>query len=82
MDINLFYVDPTEQISDEVQRACRRCPVREDCLEQAIKRNEYGFWGGTTEKDRRAIKRKRAKSRLPSGGRENRSAQRTSSIMY
>lgn len=39
---------------------CARCPVRDPCLEQALATGEtYGIWGGTTERDRRSIRRKR-----------------------
>ena len=39
---------------------CDLCPVREDCLEFALRtRQRYGIWGGTTEKERRAILRRR-----------------------
>lgn len=31
---------------------CDRCEVREPCLESAIHNDEYGVWGGTTEKER------------------------------
>lgn len=35
------------------------CPLREDCLIFALTNNEkYGVWGGTTEQDRKAIRKK------------------------
>ncbi len=37
---------------------CNVCPVREECLEHALATNErFGIWGGTTEKERRALTR-------------------------
>lgn len=37
-----------------------RCPVLEDCLNYAIANGErYGVWGGTSERERRRIKRQR-----------------------
>ena len=37
---------------------CATCPVREDCLDHALATNErFGVWGGTTEKQRRALSR-------------------------
>lgn len=40
---------------------CSRCPVREQCLEDALARDErFGIWGGKSERERRAIKRQRA----------------------
>jgi len=37
---------------------CGICPVREDCLNNALETNErYGVWGATTEKQRRKLSR-------------------------
>lgn len=39
---------------------CAGCPVRELCLEQALANNEqHGIWGGTSERQRRRIRRER-----------------------
>ena len=40
---------------------CNSCPVKSDCLEAALETNEPGIWGGTSSRQRRAIKRARAK---------------------
>ena len=38
---------------------CRRCPVRERCLDEALRRREsYGIWGGCTEQERRDLLRR------------------------
>ncbi|MET9339301.1 WhiB family transcriptional regulator [Nonomuraea sp. NPDC003804] len=43
------------------KQICRRCSVRTECLDYAIEHNElFGIWGGTSERDRRRIKRHRA----------------------
>jgi WhiB family redox-sensing transcriptional regulator len=46
---------------DHAKSICARCPVRACCLEYALTpgRNVEGIWGGTTDEDRAAIKRKR-----------------------
>ncbi|MEU3720769.1 WhiB family transcriptional regulator [Streptomyces californicus] len=37
---------------------CRRCPLQDSCLEGALERGEeFGVWGGTDERDRRAMRR-------------------------
>lgn len=36
--------------------ACTRCPVQGDCLRHAIDIEPYGVWGGSTEKEREAIR--------------------------
>ena len=39
---------------------CRSCPVRTECLADALdNRVEYGVWGGMTERERRALLRRR-----------------------
>lgn len=39
------------------RRVCATCPVTEECLEFALLTNAEGVWGGTSEKQRRTIKR-------------------------
>lgn len=40
---------------------CRRCRVREECLEYALDlRDPHGVWGGLNEMERRAVLRQRA----------------------
>src|ERR1700722_3210949 len=39
-----------------VQRECARCPVREQCFESGWD-DEYGVWGGSSEKQRRDWKK-------------------------
>ncbi|WP_435279797.1 WhiB family transcriptional regulator [Streptomyces sp. 1222.5] len=39
---------------------CNGCPVRTECLAHALDhRIEYGVWGGMTERERRALLRRR-----------------------
>jgi WhiB family redox-sensing transcriptional regulator len=39
---------------------CMGCPVRTECLAEALDNQmEWGVWGGMTERERRAILRKR-----------------------
>jgi WhiB family redox-sensing transcriptional regulator len=46
----------------EAKIACSMCPVQNECLEYALKENVLGIWGGTTERDRQAIRRKAKKA--------------------
>ncbi len=41
------------------KKICKDCPYRVECLVFAIKNNEMGIWGGTTEHERSLLKRKR-----------------------
>ena len=39
---------------------CMSCPVRTECLAEALdKRINFGVWGGMTERERRALLRRR-----------------------
>lgn len=45
----------------EAKAICKECDVREECLEYAFKNGERrGIWGGTSERERRQIRKQRA----------------------
>lgn len=45
------------QFADEAKKICRRCPVRQECLDYALRNKErFGVWGGFTELERRRLK--------------------------
>jgi WhiB family redox-sensing transcriptional regulator len=37
---------------------CGACPIAVACLTYALKNHELGIWGGTTEEQRRALRRR------------------------
>lgn len=41
------------------KRVCGGCEHRAQCLEEGIAGDEWGVWGGFTQSERRAIKRRR-----------------------
>jgi WhiB family redox-sensing transcriptional regulator len=44
------------------RKVCAQCPVRQGCLESAIRdREEYGIWGGVSERERRKLYEPRGK---------------------
>ena len=44
--------------SNEAKAICNECPVKVACLEYAISSNQdSGVWGGTTEEERKSIRR-------------------------
>jgi len=44
----------------EARSVCTGCPVRLDCLAEALdNRLDFGVWGGMTERERRALRRRR-----------------------
>jgi len=61
LQLAVFYPDPDNEA--DVARAlevCAGCAVRDACLDQALTRRETtGIWGGTTERERRRILRRR-----------------------
>ncbi len=55
----LFF--PSDGAGVEVaRRICASCPVKQECLEYALRnRIDHGVWGGTSERERRRILRRR-----------------------
>lgn len=46
---------------DKAKQVCGECPVKVDCLQYALDTNQdSGIWGGTSEEERRAIRRRLA----------------------
>jgi WhiB family redox-sensing transcriptional regulator len=44
----------------DAKAVCKSCPVLAQCLAEALdNRTEFGVWGGMTERERRALLRKR-----------------------
>lgn len=41
----------------QAKAVCASCPVRLECLEYALKSGAIGIWGGTTETQRRRMRR-------------------------
>ena len=45
---------------EKAKKICQACPVKDTCLEYALKnRVDHGVWGGTSERQRRRILRAR-----------------------
>jgi WhiB family redox-sensing transcriptional regulator len=67
-DPELFFpigtTGPAAQQVDEAKAVCRRCDVRTECLQWALETGQdAGVWGGTSEEERRALKRRGARAR-------------------
>lgn len=57
---SLFFPEQGETNSAEMaKQVCARCPVSRECLEYAIVNEVFGVWGGTTERERRRIRKRR-----------------------
>ncbi len=50
----------TGAAQNRAKAVCLACPVRTECLSDALdNRVEFGVWGGMTERERRALLRRR-----------------------
>jgi WhiB family redox-sensing transcriptional regulator len=68
-DPELFFpIGTTGPAATQVEQAkvvCRRCTVVEDCLTWALETaQESGVWGGASEDERRALRRRRVRARV------------------
>ncbi|WP_369166586.1 WhiB family transcriptional regulator [Streptomyces sp. R28] len=62
-DPDLFYPigtsGPMLLQTEQAKEVCRRCSVREQCLRWALDTEQFiGVWGGTSENERRALRRR------------------------
>ncbi|MEU4985464.1 WhiB family transcriptional regulator [Streptomyces sp. NPDC021969] len=67
-DPDLFFpigtTGPAALQTEQAKAVCRTCPVREQCLRWALDTGQtLGVWGGTSELERRALKRREAARR-------------------
>ncbi|MER6163006.1 WhiB family transcriptional regulator [Streptomyces violaceorubidus] len=67
-DPDLFFpigtTGPAALQTEQAKAVCRTCPVREQCLRWALDTGQtIGVWGGTSELERRALKRREAARR-------------------
>lgn len=59
VDPDLFFPERGES-TREAKEICGICPVRRVCLEHALTHGErHGIWGGTSERERRSLRRSR-----------------------
>jgi WhiB family redox-sensing transcriptional regulator len=60
VDPALFYPERGE-MTRHAKAVCAQCPVRVECLDHALATAErFGVWGGTSERERRRLRRVRA----------------------
>ncbi|MFE1590355.1 WhiB family transcriptional regulator [Streptomyces sp. NPDC058737] len=67
-DPDLFFpigtTGPAALQTEQAKAVCRTCPVREQCLRWALDTGQtIGVWGGTSELERRTLKRREAARR-------------------
>lgn len=39
------------------KQICATCPVKDECLQYALRHESFGIWGGKTERERKRIRR-------------------------
>jgi WhiB family redox-sensing transcriptional regulator len=64
MDPELYFPDKggagaTQYEFKMAKSICRKCPYTTACLNWAVDNGEVGIWGGTTERERRVLRKKR-----------------------
>jgi WhiB family transcriptional regulator, redox-sensing transcriptional regulator len=58
-DLDLFFPGRSES-AEPARRVCAGCPVREPCLDYALRHGiTHGIWGGLAERERRALRSRR-----------------------
>jgi WhiB family redox-sensing transcriptional regulator len=58
-DENGKLISSTYTHEAEAKSVCAKCEYRVPCLIAALKTSDIGIWGGTTESERRKIKREK-----------------------
>jgi len=66
LDSELFYAEGGAAVA-KAKAICAQCDLRMKCLDWAIAREEFGVWGGTTARERAAIRRERGVRLVPAG---------------
>ncbi|GAB3297561.1 WhiB family transcriptional regulator [Epidermidibacterium keratini] len=66
-DPELFFpignTGPALRQIEDAKSVCRRCPVTAECLSWALTSGQdSGVWGGLSEDERRALKRRQART--------------------
>ena len=63
VDPDLFFPERGAS-TREAKEVCKGCEVREQCLAWALEAGQdHGVWGGLSEDERRALKRRNARAR-------------------
>jgi WhiB family transcriptional regulator, redox-sensing transcriptional regulator len=61
VNVRVFFADTRLSLEertvadDQAKRICMPCPIRGQCLDVAIKNQEQGVWGGTSEAERKEL---------------------------
>lgn len=63
LDPDLFFPQRGQSLTT-ARAVCAACPVKEECLDFAVEHHEeFGVWGGSSERERRQLRRQRRAER-------------------
>lgn len=60
IDVDMFFTEEgssTFQEENFLKRTCDGCTVKSECLDYALNHNVLGWWGGTSEGQRKRLRR-------------------------
>lgn len=60
IDVNMFFTEEgssTFQEESFLKRTCAACLVKSECLDYALRHAVQGWWGGTSEIQRKRLRR-------------------------
>jgi len=57
IDPDAFFTNRGEHPSPVALEACAHCPVSDPCLDHALRHETHGLWAGTSERERRRMRR-------------------------
>lgn len=70
VDPEIFFPEMGRTFNNNAaKQICNSCVYKPECLEWAMNSSEDGIWGGTTERERRALKRHRRYAQMKSTSR-------------
>lgn len=60
IDPEVFYKQQSELLQEglsfmTLRRICFACPIWRECLQIGVRYEQYGFWGGLSEEERRQV---------------------------
>ena len=59
IDTELFFPDQGHPIEPLIIKMCKACPVREECIDYALKYSMQGVWGGMGQRARERYRGRR-----------------------
>ena len=60
IDVDMFFTEEgssTFQEENFLKRVCAACPVKSECLDYALNNAVLGWWGGTSEYQRKRLRK-------------------------